>query len=61
MPGFVIYVPNGVTKDDVRVYIADKGKGEDNVPTDDATKIYGNNSHTKRQLVITALKLYPYI
>lgn len=43
MPGFVIYVPNGVTKDGVRVYVADKGKGEDNVPTDEATKRYGNN------------------
>lgn len=52
MPGFVIYVPNGVIKDGVRVYVADKGKGEDNVPIDEATKRYGNNW----QLVITALK-----
>ena len=43
MPGFTIYIPYGAKKNDVRVYVADKGKGEDNVPTDEATKRYGNN------------------
>ena len=56
MPGFAIYEPNGATGSDVRVYVADKGKGEDNVPSDYETKRYDNNSHRERQLVITALK-----